>query len=281
MKKILKISMMAVLTLLMVGCFAPTEDDLYGHWELKEMSTTWSLLGRLVSDTKTYDNDFDDHFSAAIYQFTENTLLIYENDPEKYTYKHDATPLNVGEDSLNFIFDLDIPFIVNPEFSFDYIFNGKKELTLLAAQYREDGGMVYKIEMIFKRYKGDIPPLSWTAALEDDIYEPDETSFTLLELNKVQDHTLTDDDEDFFSFTPEANKTYIFQVNSNLDVELQLEDADENEIANDDNSDQNIEGLKGPVASVIRWTALSSDEVYLVVQSDELGHYSIEVREDR
>lgn len=281
MKKILKISIMAVLTLLLVSCFAPTEDDLYGHWELTEMNTTWNFFGSLVSETESYDNDFDDYFSAEIYHFKENVLLIYENNPKKYTYEMSETPLSVGEDSLNFKFDLDIPFIENPEFSFDYIFNGKKELTLLTAQYKEDGGLIHKIEMTFKRYKGDIPPSSWTEILEDDIYEPDEINFTLLKLNKAQEHTLTDDDVDFFRFTPKENKTYIFQVNSNLDTELLLKDANENEIAYDNHNNENIEGLKGPVASAIRWTAASNEEVYLVVESYDLGHYSIEVREEK
>ncbi|MFA6618262.1 MAG: hypothetical protein WCT23_04250 [Candidatus Neomarinimicrobiota bacterium] len=274
MNKLFKILMTAILVLFLVGCFAPTEDDIYGVWEIKEMNLSVVLLDSLISNKITIDNEFDDYFSANFYQLTEESLIQWSNFPEDGTFKSDTAFLTVAEDTM---------LVGGLEEKMAYSFNGKNELTLTISEDYPDDSLLMSFELGLHRYKGEFPPANWTAPLHDDIYEPDEENYTVLKTGKVQKHTITQEDVDYFTFTPRENRNYLFQVNSNSDLEIRIESARGIVLAEDDDNDMKIENLEGPVECALKWTSTSTADVTVIVKGywrTDIGYYTIEASDE-
>jgi len=273
MRKLIKGFATILAVLLLTGCFLiPSGNSIYDYW-----SWTGTVLSMDINDTlrtlsATIDNDLDDYFSAMIMHVTEDSLITYMNNQEDGTYTREGNAFTVTEDS--------IIFAEESEENMQQFFNDDNELVLSIGEYDSTGAVLMEMQMIFTKYTGMIPPENWTSPIQDDLYEPDTTNYTIISVGETQTHTITEDDDDYFSFTATQGHTYLLQVNAYFDAVLYLMQTTATIIDYDDDNDDDIEGLEGNVESVLRWTARTSGEVWLVVEpysSEDIGYYEIKI----
>jgi hypothetical protein len=87
--------------------------------------------------------------------------------------------------------------------------------------------------MICSPYAGTLPPPVWTRALENDDFEPDDTSSLAGEVAvgaPAVGHVLTDGEYDWVKFPAEAGKKYLILITGYLNINLGLYDTDETSI---------------------------------------------------
>lgn len=254
----------------LTGCFfLPSESTIYTSWAYSGSNMHLNLGDTLIVMNYTIDHDIDNYFSTQLLQITEDSLTNYMNTPGDGSYESYSEACTVSEDSIIF-----------ETITYQQFIDNDDRLVLTRSTYDTTGALILEIQMFYTEYNGNIPPANWLSPLQDDMYEPDNITYTSIEAGKIQKHTLTENDSDYYSFPAIENHTYLIQVNANTDNRLYLKNAGGTTIEHDDDNDNNIEGLEGNVESVIRWTATSTEEFYLLVIPfipTCIGYYEIKI----
>ncbi len=91
------------------------------------------------------------------------------------------------------------------------------------------------------------------------------------------DGNISRGEEDFFVFDARRGRTYVIETRADLDTVIELRDDSNYQIDYDDDGGQGG-------ASLLRWTAPSSGDYFVVVRgydSGDLGTYRLLISEDR
>lgn len=274
MRNLFKGFMTVLVLLLVAGCILfPSGNSIYAYWSWTGTALIFGTADTTITITATIDNDLDDYFSAMIMRITEDSIITYMNNPGDDTYQREAQAYVKAEGML----------IIDDDEIMREAVEGN-QLTLSTREVdEEDENNYMELQMIFTKYTGDVPPSSWTSNLGDDIYEPDATNYTSITLGETQTHTLPAGDIDYFTFTALQYHTYLFQVNSYVDLELFLYNTSGTLVAYDDDNDDDLDDLEGPVECAFRGTFNVGGEYWPVVSpygSSDIGYYEITITDE-
>ncbi len=262
MKNLINIFLALMIIILISACDNPTKPEPGKN----------SLIGKWFFYTDgyfIYDPTFDNYYSAEIVEITKDKIIFYMNEPDT---SYDAYV------SINYILiaDMIIPDIEESRGSIYYSF----EDDMLVLEW-SDSSKDY-----LKKYTGDFPPTSWTTALENDDYEPDNNysdANSLIVGADSQKHTITIYDADWFKFQATNNNTYMIKILGYMDNVLTLYDKDgQTYITEDDDNDWGIDTDTWYwLSPVLVWNCESTEEYYFKVtgcwEDYDTGYYTVKV----
>lgn len=245
--------------LLLAGfeCSNPTNSDndnsLIGTWYISKVVGTF--FGE--EESWEYDPGFDNYFSASILEITKTEFIAHYNHSGPGYYS-ETNNYEINKDMLNLVAEEEMDTLF---YSFE---NGT--LVLQGGLVTSEGNESLKYYL--EKYEGPMPPESWTSALQNDNYEPDNDYQNANSLNvggNGQKHTITAGDEDWFKFQASSGETYLIMISGYMDNVLTLFSTDgESEIAEDDDNDWDI-NVAGNVESVLVWDCDTSGTYYFKV----------------
>ncbi len=282
MKKMYAVLLLSM-ALFFSGCpFGSDDKDdnpLIGKWYLYRMTEVEYVNGELEeSYDQTYNPVWDNYFYAVIIEFTDKKMIMYDNvasnddyyyDEESYEYKNGKLIVE-GEE---------VPFEVK---------NGMLVTEWIEEDVWDGESYRYEETMYFKKYEGELPPASWLSPIAGDQYEADNSYQTSTQLTvgaNFQQHTLTADDIDWFSFDAVEGKQYLIIVGSFIDTYVSLYGPDGTTyITYDDDNERDVavDDFGYPLESVLYWSAAHSEKLYFNVQgysASYKGYYIVSVKE--
>jgi len=265
----------------LIGCDNPTESDedsLIGKWFRFKVYSEYYYEDEMdepETEEWEYDPKIDFYYDADIMEITKKYIIFYWNDTG-VGYNQESVGYELLSDNRIFI-EEEIGEEEPVEYSFE------DDMLVFSVTYDEGGDDYSKIVMYYKKYTGKIPPKSWTTALENDSYEPDnryQDATSIVVGADAQKHVTIAGDKDWYKFQANSNKTYMIKVSSYMDNVLTLYGQDgQNEIAEDDDNDWDID-VSGNVESVLVWDCESSGAYYFKVtgcDEEDEGYYSVDV----
>lgn len=283
-RRILTFSLMMIVVLSLTSCwdFLKSDDEdenpLIGKWIIYRFVENDYEDGVLTDSwDQIYNPDWDNYYYAWIIEFTKDVIYYYEND--------DGTDYYESEDEYEYkdgkiIVDGDeTPFKIQDEY-----------LIIEMGDEDEWDGVTYtwEVKEYYKKYEGDIPPASWVNPLENDTYEDDDDyhSASAITVNAdPQSHTITAEDEDWFSFNATSGQNYLIIVGGYIDTWTWLYDTNGSSyLDDDDDNDYDIElnNVDYPVESVLFWSATGTGTYYFKVRGfddEDEGYYIVSVVE--
>jgi len=282
MKKLLLL-LLPLLAIFALSCESSgddVDDSIYGKWIISK-----EIEGhdRLVTQ---YDPLSDNYFHASIIEINEDDIKFYNNGLKNQYDIVSAKILDNKDNMLTYIIDYEHDDYID---EFHYSF---EDGMLVLRQYNNDfQDGIYK--SYFNKYKKEIPPVSWTTALENDGYEPDNAVANATEINigsSVQNHIITVGDADWFQFQANANNRYLININGLTDTELYLYSKNGETILDYNNDvEPSVAQLSAyenagvdiiNLESMIIWDCYSTGTYYFRVignQHEEEGYYSVTV----
>ena len=247
-----------ILCILLISCFDfQFGTSLEGNWTLIGYVDEISTEDTSYTIDSFYNPEVDQYSWAMILSIRDNRIISY-NDLSGVEYDIDTMyAVSFDEDSL-YLFDIEY----EDSIAIPYYFNEDRHLVWVT-----NPDINYRSEMHLKKYTGQIPPDSWTTELSDDEYEPDNSMdhATLLRMNDVQSHTLTENDMDYYHIQARAGKSYLIRGLGYFEMQIYLYDSDGDSIAYDNNNDLQIQGLGDETESALLWTCESTGDYYPVI----------------
>ncbi len=278
MKSFLKITIIILVSTFIWNC----EDDqavsdLIGTWLMVEEDFSYQYGIYSFTSKSVFDYTIDNFYGASILDIKKNSFYDYYNESDE-TYSHESNSYQMNDDFIYYTYIFDGTTYI------DTIYYSFEDDILVLEMTSSYGSYTYNQEYRYEPYNGDLPPASWTAVLEEDNYEVDNTASTATMLTiagSEQTHTIIEDDTDWFKFDATAGTTYKIQVRANMDNLLTLFGSDgQTEIEEDDENDYgydlDIEGLE----AVIVWTCATTGTYYFRVEgynSRAHGYYTAAV----
>ena len=253
----------------------------------KSIKGTWTVKGYVdnywnedtsVTEEYFYNPEVDQYFSATMVRITDNEMIIYYND-DSSEYEIDTMyTVSYSDDSL-ILRDVNYP---EDTMAIAYYFNKDNDLIFVLELYDD-----YKNEMYWEKYNGSFPPESWLSEIEVDGYEPDGDidNASEIRLNNVQDHTLTQNDSDFYCLQAREGSSYLIRGLGYFNFEMYLYDHNGDPLAYDFRNVKHIDGLSEETQSVILWTCEADGEYYPMVMPlrsswrDYQGYYQMLIEE--
>ncbi len=283
--------------LILIGCdddsnpsrpTRPQKTSIVGNW-IPDMfyEKGYDKDGLLVSDTFYSYSDFSIEYDMEmIMKITPDSMIMHmriEDEYGKEGYGYTLSGNNItGEiiDALEYEEDLEI-------ISFQALIKDGQLLMNTTTEYffpKEDIKTFVSTEY-YNPYTGQIPPADWPplSTVEDDAYEPDNSYSSATSIasdGTSQDHTLTEDDEDWFSFSAVSGTSYIIKTTGITDTYLCLYDKDAFTLLKEDDDDDEGTGLGEDWNAVILWECTAGGTYYFKVtgfDGYETGYYSISV----
>jgi hypothetical protein len=265
-----------------IGCDNPTESDedsLIGKWYLFKEYLEYYYADEMdepETEEWEYDPNIDFYYNADIMEITKKYVIFHWNDTG-VGYNQENVGYELLSNSRIFI-EEEIGEEEPVEYSFE------DDMLVFSVTYDEGGDDYSIIVMYFKKYTGEIPPTSWTTALQNDNYEPDNTyqnASSIVVGSDAQRHVILLGDKDWYKFQATSYNTYIVKITSYMDNVLTLFDKDgQSEIAEDDDNDYDID-VPGNIESVLVWDCESSGTYYFKVtgydEDDDEGYYIVDV----
>lgn len=262
MKKII-VLVAFVLCIMLMSCF----DFNFGT----SLEGNWTLIGYIdeifTEDTSYtsgsfYDPEVDQYYWAMILNIGDNRIISY-NDLSGAEYDIDTMyTVSYDDDSL-YLCDI----YSEDSIAISYYFNEDHHLVWVT-----NPDVNYRSEMHLEKYTGQIPPDSWLTDLSDDQYEPDNDMdhATLLPMNDVQSHTLTENDTDYYHIQARAGRSYLIRGLSYFEMQLYLYDSAGDSIAYDNNNDLRILDLGDATESALLWTCDVTGDYYPMIVSGRI-----------
>jgi len=279
MRKLLTMMLM-VSSVFFIACEddEDTTQNITGKWYLYQTIEVETEGGETYTDEWTYDQNIDpDFFSASFLEITTDNIIFYDNDLGSY-YETESNPYVINGSKII------TTYVDEGEIEIDtatYHFDG--DMLVVVATYEEEGySETYTTKL--KPYQGVIPPDSWTTALVNDNYEPDNeyASATTINLDEQQSHVTIVEDADWFKFDGIADETYLIEISGYMDNYMYLYDTDGMTLIDeDDDNDYDVEIETSYWGNpVILWNCTTSGAYYFEVTglgSYTEGYYSVEI----
>lgn len=229
-------------------------------------------------DEINYNPELDQYYSAEFMEVKSEEMLIYLNGSGPGYMVFSIKYQRLSEGRLEIKINYDSRILTD---TVSYYF----EDDLLVLENQEDYyGFTEITKTFYQKYTGDIPPSSWTSALENDDYEPDNNSdeANMIVVNaQVQYHVITSGDQDWYTFNAMKDSTYLIAVTGYMDNVLTLLNSDLSQIAEDDDNEYDVDIDNAQVESAIIWTCDTTGTYFVRVTGwdDEfdVGYYGVSV----
>lgn len=256
------------------SCSEPTAPDYKiegNYWVLKQE------LSLSTNTIRNYDYEIDDYYSAILLRISENKISKFLNNYSDSAYSEYSFSFIKNKDSLIFENENDLF-----KTRIIYYYKGYQLFETVIIDDIEEANNIYE------RYEENIPPLSWTTILKQDIWEPDNNASTATEIyvgKPIQTHTITLNDIDIYKFSGLAGKQYLILVMGNMESILRIGYIENEYIlwgSDDINNDDKLP-IDGNVDSALLWECKYSGEYYIGIQASEhwrnTGYYTISLSE--
>ena len=271
MRKLYNSVLLFIVLALLVSCNGKSiEKSILGNWYLiKTVIIDWENDRENVDIWAQYP-EFGEYYNANFWSFNDTTIIRYYNKPAIGSFVDFIDEYIILDGVINYTGNDGVD---NPEYIIEI---DKDKLVLTETEYDIEGNAVEVYEIHFGRYDGDMVPENWLNGPVDDIYEPDDQTFTELEANEIQQHSITENDVDNFKFNAIEGHEYFIKVRSKIDLQLTLSSG-QNDILVDDDNDQGLDIIDPLAECVILWTATATDQFNLEVMSPagRINYYEI------
>jgi hypothetical protein len=265
-----------VLCVLLVSCFnIQFGNSPKGNWVLVGSIDNIHNEDTTFTYGEIYKPEIDQYYSAMIIKITDNEMIVYADDSGLEYYVDTIYIASFTEDTL-YLSEIEY----DDSIALAYYFNEENNLVWVV-----DANTDYTHELHLKKYNGDIPPDSWIYPVEDDEYEPDNSiaNATPIRFSRVQSHTITGNDTDYYRFQADEGQAYLIQGLAYFEIEIELSDEEGNSLASDSDNDLYIAGLDDEVETVIAWECEVSGTYYVRLigeyryPSGRTGYYQMKI----